>query len=557
MRLFRYALMAILVVILGIAIYQTLLWLGAWGTTNESPVKSLEDDDQEIAFIEPATSTDDWGRLVTAVRLVQQDWQKINPALPELKVSLTDAFPGLTAAVPEVVLSTYSSPRQRLRLRWYKISGEHDAASWVRKLNARPRPPLAIIGGGTSDRAVRLARALNTMYPDPVRPSPVFIITTATAEKTAEDQPLIGEYPERSFRFSFTNQRMVEALLKFVQQTPDLWVHKTADPQVLAGSVASMVVLGDCWHEWAVLSALPDLQPHTMHAVYWQDERYSKDLMDLFANEFKKRYQSGYFVDQGGILYSVGDFFHPAPLEQNAVGTFLAAPIAPHSFLVLPTQTVRMRRFLINLRQRSPLDARNLVILNGDAISFHSVFRDRDVVWNIFDLPYSLVFFSHRNPIDRAAGFSDIRDGRDEPGAAFPQRTPTGTHDILLYRDVLETILYAAFENGKLLGDSLAVRERLRDTCWYHPPIEKLNEDAARVGNTRVHQFEGTVRPFFSKKGDRKRDTGEHIVWVKPNFTEDRVDLTSKIGVWSMMPATKGDAWRLVESFNVEYNQNR
>ena len=51
------------------ALYQTLLWLGFWGNSNESQVKALDDDDQEIALIEPATNLDDWGRLVTALRL--------------------------------------------------------------------------------------------------------------------------------------------------------------------------------------------------------------------------------------------------------------------------------------------------------------------------------------------------------------------------------------------------------------------------------------------------------------------------------------------------------
>ncbi|MSQ96737.1 MAG: hypothetical protein EXR98_19585 [Gemmataceae bacterium] len=560
MRLFRYALIAVLFVILGVAVYQTLLWFGVWGNPNEAQVKSLEDEDQEIAFIEPATSTDDWSRLVTAVKLVQQDWPRINPSLPRLKISLDDAFPSLTAAVPEIVLSLSTSGHQRLRLRWYKISGEHDAASWIRKLNARAHPPLAIVGGATSDRALRVARALQATYPDPDQPAPMFLITTATAEKTAEETPLIEEYPKRSFRFSFTNQRMVEAILKFVQQTPNLWVHKTADPQTLAGAVASMIGAADPLHELAVFGSFLDLRPpsYTMHAVYWEDERYSKDLTDLFRKEFEKRYPAGRFNDQGGIAYGVGDFSSPAPLEQSAVGTFLAEPIAPHSFLVLPTQTVRMRRFLINLRQ-SPLDARNLVVLNGDAISFHSVFRDRDVVWNIVDLPYSLVFFAHRNPIERAAGFTDSKKGRQDAADVFPQRTTTGTHDILLYRDVLEAILYAAYDQGRLLGDSLEVRKRLQATAWYQPPIETAKEDFARVCNPRVHTLDPKVRTFFSKKGDRKRDTGEHIVWVKPSFTEDRVDRTSTISVWSMIPNTKGDVWQVVKPspFPVDYNLSR
>ena len=156
------------------------------------------------------------------------------------------------------------------------------------------------------------------------------------------------------------------------------------------------------------------------------------------------------------------------------VGTFLAlrTPVAPNSFLVLPTQTVRMRRFLIHLWQRSPRDARNMVVLNGDAISFHSVYRDRDVVWNILDLPYSLVFFSHRNPIDQAAGFSWTKKA--------PGLSTTGTHDILLYRDIFEAFLYAASDNGTLLGDPLQ-----RFGFWIPAGLERSHvfqaEDHARV----------------------------------------------------------------------------
>jgi hypothetical protein len=552
MRLFRYVLILVLFVILGMAIHQTLLWLGVWGNLNESQVKTLDGNEQEIALIEPATSGDEWGRLVTALQLLEMDWPKINPALPVLRISLDGAFPLLTAEVPEVVFSFAGSPKQKLRLRWYKISGEHDAASWVRKLQARARAPLAIVGGGTSDRAVRLARDLQDAYPNPDQPSPVFLITTATAEKTKKGNSLIDVYQKRTFRFSFTNQKMVESLLAFVQhrQYPDedkewaqnLWVNKPADSGVPANANAG-----------------------TMHTVTWGDERYSQDMNALFEEEFKKRYPKGEFIGEGTIPYSVGGFFHPAPHEQVVVGTFLArsTPIRPHSFLVLPTQTVRMRRFLINLRQRSPLDARNLVILNGDAISFHSVYRDRELIWNILDLPYSLVFFSHRNPIDRAAGFTwanDERAGAPLPQGAVPQHTTTGTHDILLYRDLFEAILYAACENGKLLGDPLQVRERLQATCWYHPPLARLKQDSARVCNPRVHTLDtphNLLGRFFDADGNRQSHTGEHIVWVKPNFTDDRVDLVSRISVWAMQPNKNGGAWQLAEAAKATYNQSR
>ena len=526
-----------------------MLWLGIGGNLGDSQVKALDNDDQEIAVIEPATSSEDWGRLVTALQLLQADWPRINPGLPALQLSLDDAFPTLTATVPDIALWFAGTANQKLRLRWYKISGEHDTASWIKKLHARPRQPLAILGGGTSERAAKLAGALKRAYDAPVHPesaSPLLLLTTATAELTAKGNPLIEVYPQRSFRFSFTNPRMVDALLDFVGKTPDLWVDKPSDPPVLPSAVASIIGRAastgsaiDCWHTAGVLHAMPHLQPYTMHAVPWQDERYSQDMTALFEKKFKKQYPLSEFFPEGEIPYSVGGFFDPAPLEQATVDFFLARPVTPHSFLVLPTQTVRMRRVLINLRQRSPLDARNLVILNGDAISFHSVWRDRDVVWNILDLPYSLVFFSHRNPIDAAAGFTWTRDDSPEAVNAFPQKTTSGTHDLLLYRDIFEAFLYAAYDQGKLLGDPQMVRARLQATCWVADPL-----DGPRVRNPKVEDWPGEHRPFFDAAGNRQSHTGEHIVWVKPNFTDDRVDKTSKISVWA---PDNGNAWRLVE----------
>lgn len=540
MRVFRWALVAILLVVLSVAIQQTLLWLGAWGNTGDTQVKPLDDGDQEIALIEPATSIDDWGRIVTAAQMVEKNWPTFNPTLPLLTVSTGDAFPLLTTDVPEIVFSFADAPERRLRLRWYKISGEHDATSWIHKLNLRTRPPLAIIGGGTSDRAVRLARALQKTYDNPEQPAPVLLITTATAEKTGSGKPLIDIYSGRSFRFSFTNQKMVEALLEFAQhrEFPDkakewgagnLWIHSPTDPQPPASAVS-------------------------MHAVSWEDERYSTDMIALFDEEFSKRFSPRKFQNEGSIPFDVGGFFQPAPQEQLMVQTFLSRKVAPNSFLVLPTQTVRMRRFLINLRQRSEKDARNLVILNGDGIAFHSIYRDRDVMWSVLDLPFSLVFFAHRNPVDRSAGFRGPNDtGADAP-EAFPPRGTSGTHDLLLYRDLLEAILYASHESSGWLDDPKRVRERLRATTWRRGTGPK---HAPRVGNTEVNGTEGEPQPFFDAAGNRRSHTGEHIVWLKPSFTEDQVDLKSTISVWTIRNGARGNVWTLADSFPAYYNQSR
>ena len=567
MRLFRWALVAVLLIVLAIAVHQTLMWLGIWGNANESQVKELGEGEQELAFIELATSSDDWGRLITAVQLMEHDWSKINPTLPALKISVQNAFPPLTADVPEIAFTFANAPAQKLWLRWYKISGEHDAASWVKKLHDRSRPPLAVIGGATSDRAIKLAYALKQIYDNPEQPAPVYIITTATAEETRAKTPLIGVYPGRSFRFSFTNQTMVDSLLTFIdrrQFAPEhdwarnLWVHKPAEAAGLATTITGALGATDAIQSAAMLRGAPSLQPYSMHAVSWMDERYSQDMVDHFQRDFKKRYPVGEFHSPTLIRSGVGGFFHPSEEEQITVDTFLArATVTPHSFLVLPTQTVRMRRFLINLRQRSPMDARNLVIFNGDAIAFHAIYRDRDVMWNILDLPYSLVFFSHRNPVDRAAGFRGPNDGRADPPGAFPPRGPSGTHDLLLYRDIFEALLYAVHDGKNLVNNPVTVRDRLRLTCWHQPAPERLASESPRVCHPKLHMLHGPHRPLFDADGDRRKHTGEHIVWLKPNFTDDIVDLRSRISVWTVRTEQGGGAWHLVDEFPVFYNQAR
>lgn len=555
MRLIRWVLVAGLIAVLVIAIQQTLMWAGIWGNLNDSQVKPLSEGEQEIALIELATSTDDWSRIVTAAQLLERNWSTVNPTLPRLNVALNDAFPQLTAAVPEIVFSFGTSPKQNVRLRWYKISGEHDAASWVKKLSERKPPPLAILGGGTSDRAIKLAEALRDTYDAGAAAgeasAPIFAITTATAEETRAKQSLLGIYQKRTFRFSFTNKTIVESLLRFVDRrnvpaehewARSLWVGKSVEVEAVNAAAAGAIVS-------------PRLQPYTMHAFSWLDERYSQDMADHFQRSFQRRFVFGEFQPAASIRSGIGGFNQPSPEEQLTVDTFLAHPTKPHSFLALPTQTVRMRRFLINLRQRSPQDARNLVIMNGDAISFHTVYRDRDVMWNILDLPYSLVFFSHRNPVDPAAGFREEKDLAKDPPGTFPPPSTSGTHDLLLYQDIFESLLYAVHDGARLVANAEIARERLRRTYWRQPRAGEKAAFLPRVGNLLIHPSDENPRMLFEPSGDRLKYTGEHIVWLKPNFTGDIVDLRSKISVWTIRAEEQGNIWRLVDEIDVPYNQ--
>src|SRR5437016_186374 len=173
------------------------------------PVPPVPGGDQEVAWIHAATSGASWERFVAGVHRARHDW-------PRLQVDDRRAFLDQTTAVPEVVLGVDGAAGQ-LHIRWYKLTSETDSAYWVRRLAGRSPAPLAFIGGGTSDRALELARALadQTAW---YGWRPLLLITTATANTIYLDpavgadpagagpNDLMAVYPEKSFRFCFTNR---------------------------------------------------------------------------------------------------------------------------------------------------------------------------------------------------------------------------------------------------------------------------------------------------------------------------------------------------------------
>ena len=99
----------------------------------------------------------------------------------------------------------------------------------------------------TSDRAVHQGGLLSKHLADWQGKPPLFLITTATADRhyrgdyrpggTPEDSltrknwPKVMEvYKDRSFRFSFTNTRMAEAVMEFVQEHPEIWLTVKREP---------------------------------------------------------------------------------------------------------------------------------------------------------------------------------------------------------------------------------------------------------------------------------------------------------------------------------------
>jgi hypothetical protein len=176
----------------------------------------------------------------------------------------------------------------------------------------------------------------------------------------------------------------------------------------------------------------------------------------------------------------------------------------------------------------------------GDAISFNTVYRDRDDAWNIQDLPFSLVFFCHRNPIDPQAGF------RVE-GGERSNTAETGTEDVLLFGDIVESLV----QTSDLIGSApLAeeVVERLLDIRW---------RDGRIV-------LDGHSPPLFDREGQRSSGTGEHVVCLKPVWDNDdpnRLLPRATIEVWAWRPADEsrgesGQYWqRRGEPLHVAYNQ--
>ncbi len=546
MRTVRGGLVLVLAVLLGATLYLALRGLGFWGGA-EPQVKEFGPDEQEIAFLEPATNAEEWQRLVSALEHLQEHWRTVRPDEKPLLASTEGAYPQRTAEVPEVALAFADRPDEKLWIRWYKLSGEYGIADWVKKLRRRARPPLAVLGGGSSARAEDIADWLKKVGWDE-GDKPAFLITTATAANDSDKEnprPLIERYAGRSFRFSFTNPLMVEAVLDFVQQTPTAWAHERPAFEPLAGTAG----LGDAWGALGTLLASGCLQTRMMHKFEWADDHYSLDLARIFAQEFSQRcplpdHLQGFSAT---VPYSVGDFTQPNRYEQALVDNMLRSPneITPYSLLVLPTGAQRMRRLLGALYRQAPLDSRNLLVVSGDSVSFNNVYRDRMFAWDIRDMPIPLVFFAHRNPVDEEAGFAWTSD-------PATKRTTTGTHDLLLYRDVLEALAASAYDGGGLARGPAALVQGLKQMRW-QPGGKGSGVQGQHVYAPRSDAWADRSRPLFDERGDRQRYTGEQIVMLRPHIGGRTVDSRSTLTVWSALPDGPRTRWLRVADHLVEY----
>jgi hypothetical protein len=408
--------------------------------------------DYEIAYFHTTTNPQTWERLVAAVFQLRRDF-------PEIQIDDSRAFLDQTAAVPEVVVSL-TGRTDKLRLRWYKLSSEVNNQAWVNALANRQNSPLVFMGGGSSDRAIELAQALNeqTKWKGS---RPILFITTATANTvtdpaTYQPENLMHLYPGRTFRGCFTNEAMARAVVDFVWQSLDL------KP---TGQTAARA-----------------------YVLAWQDDPYSVDLAEQFDLRFRERKDLTVplrtVLDR--ISYSVGTFTDPNPPEREVMERILP-DLASHpddrSLLVLPAVTQPARRMIRAFASDSPLIGQRLVAVTGDGVSFNMLYRDGDVAWPIQELPIPIVFFAHENPV----AWADDASASD----ALALHPPTATDDVLQFADMIRVITTALYRGDRVAdADQLATKLRAQDP------------------------------PFFTADGERQTGQGEYVIVLRPQFGE-------------------------------------
>ncbi|MCS6851522.1 MAG: hypothetical protein NZ700_10195 [Gemmataceae bacterium] len=478
--------------------------LGWWRGGPTVLPRPLPHGHQELAWLQPATSTSTWERLMAGLQRLQHAW-------PELQVDDRGAFPEQTAAVPEVALWLGGSS-EKLWIRWYKLTSEAGVGHWVRELARRDPSPLAIIGGSSSDRARDLAKALR----EPIAwqtGAPLLLLTTASADRVRLDDDqtlgltpapidptrepwhnLMDIYPGRTFRFCFTNSQMAEAVSDFLWGRPELRPHGCLSASLGAVGQAA----GDAWGVagWLVTGA------HALIvSAQWLDDPYSIDLAERFMEVFARSERKPNSVLLSQLPYSVGGLLAPNPpeaTEAQLVAANLQRLPLHRPLLVLPADVKTLRRFLRTLATIAPVEMRRSVAVTGDSLAFNVIYRDRDIAWNVLDLPMSLVFFCHADPVAW-------------PNSQAPSPDASATDDELLNAELLRIVVEAAYEIP---------------TAGQAPRLLGHPEELAR----RLHS---RVPPFFQANGDRRGGSGEYVVWLQPEIEADRVVPRAVIEIWT------------------------
>jgi hypothetical protein len=479
--------------------------------TEYAMARAVPEGDQELAWLNITTGGANWERFVAGVRRAANH-------VPGMSVDDSGAFLDRTTSVPEVVIER-AGHSGKLRIRWYKVGSDHPPATWLKLLAQRSPAPLAVIGGGSSDRARDLAWAL-ARQTNWQGERPLFFITTATAEKVhtgpddadnhddniGQTNELLRIYESRSFRFCFNNRQMAEAILNFIWQSPTLRPRLLSDDAKLAVSTS------------ALAAATPTSKP-TAFYVDWDDDPYSGDLIGQFRDIFYSEAGPKPTPNFSGwrVPFSVGGYYNPNRSEEEVAENLLKdlnqLP-SQRSLLIVPTAAAPARRFLRTLSGAAPGIGRKLVAINGDGMGVNTILRDGEFAWPVRVMNIPMVLFTHNNPVgwDEATNY----DG------TFKLIPPNSTEDVLHFADMVASFTQAAYcegESKSLTSSSEEFAKQLRNT----PPV------------------------VFDSTGNRVGGRGEHVCVVMPRTeTEEANGLPdATFQVWRRTPER---GWLLVRS---------
>jgi hypothetical protein len=460
----------------------------------------------------------------------------------ELDVDDAAAFPHRTTAIPEIVIRR-KGYEGSLRIRWYKVTDEATQEAWVSALARRDPPPLAILGGWSSDRAKELADAMrDTAWPSS---RPLLFLGTATADKvdpednnaSGDQGPSLISVYDQSFRFCFTNRQMADAVTDFVLSDPTLrpgsigWPGLRAIPTATAGPLVGLTALAtETWAEWPSFPAF---------AVEWKDDPYSTDLSFKFREAFLRRTGSAagfprLDMEVNPVPFSTGRMNRPNPVEAEVAEHVLnnLPPPGTRTVLVVPSVTAPTRRVLRALVQGNPAVGRRLVAVTGDGLGVNTFFRDRDFAWPVRSLPIPIAMFTHADPFAwDTPGNAAIPPRGYELEPPAPGAVRSSTEDIRLFTRLTRVVAAGVF-----------------------PPIATAIVRTPDALATNLHSLKPA---FFDPVGNRLSGSGEHIVVLRPIFPgeapSDHPHLDAMLEVYGHRPEIPG--WQLLHTRALGHNQ--
>lgn len=500
--------------------------------------------EQEIAWLYPATAPTSWNRFVMALDRAED---VLAAVVPGLRVRIdARTFPEETTSIPEAAIEWPDG--RRLVFRWYRTTTEQDVGHWLAALVRRDPPPLAVLGGSTSDAAYRVLSVLRDETAAlAAAKRPLMLLTTGTADRWIAspldpdgraDGPadLLGLYPDRTFRFCFSNAQIARATCDFVWSQPDLrpdsdpaylihWLDDAYSRDLSEGYLAAL-------HEVAVRATMDDQAWVLGCALAGGPGPFPGGVLPVH----RLGREGSTFRRVGGAAHqridsSVGTFTFANRFEL-AVSKFVLLDLAAHPeqrrpLLAVMGQLQPCRRFLRAIVRSDPPRGRRLVVMTGDAVTFTTLYRDRRTHWPIQDFPFALVAFAHQNPTDPRAGFRPtgvFHGNTDDPEATGVRQTSqAGTDDLLLLEEVVHALGLAAGDAAVSGPDELA--RRLRD----------LRYRDGRIASG------GDGVPLFDRRGQRTTGTGEHLVYLKPAGDGERVPPEATIEVYRWLGPAK---WR-------------